>query len=157
MKKDVDRRAVKILLACLDLEVRELAEHMGYDEGYAVNVLNGFTEARPAFRRALGDTIATLILGTYEPDVAESYPAEPLVRLVTRAAEQAPSKRDFYRDLGTSSQTLKSRNTFDGVFVDRICCALGVHPSSVYGDSVFDRSSSVGCDLDGEDQEREAS
>ena len=129
----VDRKSIKILLAALELEANEFADRIGYDKGYVVNVLNGFTVASPGFRKALGDTIASLVLGTYEPGVAESYPAEPLVRLVTRAAEQAASKRDFYRNLGTSSQALKSRETFDGVFVDRICCALGVHPSSVYG------------------------
>lgn len=132
MKRSIDRRAVRILLACLDLEVRELAEHMGYDEGYVVNVLGGFTEARPAFRRALGDTIATLIFGTCE-EVEDSYEPGPLVRFVERAAVEAPNKRDFYRDLGTNAQALRNRKRLDGVFVDRICCALGVHPSAVYG------------------------
>ena len=128
-----DRKTIKVLLACLELEIRELADHMGYDEGYVVNVLNGFTEARPGFRRAFGETIGSLVLGTYEPETAERYPAQPLVDYVMRRADEAPSKRDFYRDLGTSSQALKSRKTFDGIFVDRICCSLGVHSSSIYG------------------------
>ena len=130
---EVDRKTIKVLLACLDLEVGELAERIGYDKGYVVNVLNGLAVARPGFRRAFGETIASLILGTFEPNVLESYPAEPLVRLINRAAEQASSKREFYRDLGTSAQALKGRKTFDGVFVDRICCALGIHPTSIYG------------------------
>ncbi len=129
----VDRKTIKVLLACLDLEVGELAEHMGYDEGYVVNVLSGFTEARPGFRRAFGETIGSLVLGTFEPAMAEWYPTEPLVALIERRAEEAPSRRDFFRDLGTSAQAVRSRKRFDGIFVDRICCALGVHPSSVYG------------------------
>jgi len=129
----VDRKTIKVLLACLDLEVGELAEHMGYDEGSVVTVLNGFTEARPGFRRAFGETIGSLILGTFEPEMGEWYPAEPLAALIERRAEEAPSRREFFRDLGTSAQAVKSRKRFDGIFVDRICCALGVHPSSVYG------------------------
>jgi hypothetical protein len=41
----VDRKALNVLLAVLDLEQRELAELMGYREGYVANVLNGFTKA----------------------------------------------------------------------------------------------------------------
>jgi hypothetical protein len=51
VKAQLDRRAMKILLAALDLEKQELAEHVGYDKGYVVNVLNGFTKARS--RRAI--------------------------------------------------------------------------------------------------------
>jgi hypothetical protein len=131
--KDIDRKTIKILLAALELEVRELAELMGYDNGYVVNVLNGLTVARPAFRRAFGETIGSLVLGTYQPASAETYPAAPLIALVESRAAHANSKRVFYRELGTSAQALKKRRTFDGVFVDRICCALGVHPTSVYG------------------------
>jgi hypothetical protein len=124
---------MKVLLAALDLEQRQLAEHVGYDKGYVVNVLNGFTKASPGFRRALGDTIVTLLLGPHEDTVKESYPPEPLVKLVEARAADAPNKRDFYRDLGTSPLAIKNRKRLDGVFVDRICCALGVHPTSVYG------------------------
>ncbi len=131
--KQIDRRTINILLAALDIEQHELAEMMGYDKGYVSNVFNGFTEARPAFRRAFGETIGSLILGTYEPVSRESYPAGPLVELIASRAAQAPSKREFYRELGTNASALKDRDTFDGLFVDRICCALGVHPSSVYG------------------------
>ena len=133
MKHEVDRKAIKILLAALDLEVHELATAMGYDGGYVTNVINGFTEASPSFRRAFGETIATFVFGRFEPSSTESYPPGPLVELVLRAAAQAPSKREFYRELGTSAQALKNRKSLDGILVDRICCALGVHPSSVYG------------------------
>ncbi len=128
-----DRKTIKVLLACLELEVNELAEHIGYDKGYVVNVLNGFTKASPHFRRALGDTVVSLLLGTNEDDVKETYPSEPLIRLIEARAAAAPNKQDFYRELGTSAQTIRNRKSFDGLFVDRICCALGVHPSSVYG------------------------
>ncbi|MDQ3964620.1 MAG: hypothetical protein M3277_12040 [Actinomycetota bacterium] len=130
---EVDRKTINVLLACLGLEVNELAERMGYDRGYVSNVINGFTEARPAFRRAFGETIGSMVLGTYHPRSMERYPAAPLVELIHRRAAEAPRKRDFYRDLGISSEGLKDRDTFDGIFVDRVCCALGVHPSAVYG------------------------
>lgn len=133
MKHEVDRKTIKILLACLDLDVRELADRMGYEVGYVVNVLTGSTTASPSFRRAFGETVGVLILGTYRLPVMESYPPEPLLALIERSAAQAPNKPDFYRDLGTSAQALRARKRFDAVFVDRICCALGVHPSSVYG------------------------
>lgn len=132
MKHEVDRKSIKIILAALDLEVHELATAMGYDAGYFTNVTNGFTQASPGFRRAFGDTIATFVFGQFEPSKIESYPPGPLLELVQRAASRAPSKREFYRELGTSAQALKSRKSLDGILVDRICCALGVHPSSVY-------------------------
>lgn len=131
--KKVDRRTINILLAALDVEQHELAEMMGYDRRYLSNVLNGFLEARPAFRRAFGETLATLMLGTFVSVGAERYPAAPLVDLIKKRAAQAVNKRDFYRDLGTSAEALKRRETLDGLFVDRVCCALGIHPSSVYG------------------------
>lgn len=115
MKGQVDRRTIKVLLAALELEQQELADHMGYQRFYVVNVLNGFTKASPAFRRAFGETIATLILGPYE-NALESYPPEPLLRLIESRAAAAPSKRDFYRDLGTNPQALKSRKVFGGLF-----------------------------------------
>lgn len=129
----VDRKTINILLAALDIEQHELSEMMGYDKGYVSNVFNGFTEARPAFRRAFGETIGSLILGTFEPLSRERYPADPLVKLIAARASQAVSKREFYREIGTNASALRGRKTFDGLFVDRVCCALGVHPSSVYG------------------------
>lgn len=129
----VDRKSINVLLAALGIEQHELAEMMGYDKGYVSNVFNGFTEARPAFRRAFGETIGSLILGTFAPVSRETYPAGPLMELISARASQAESKREFYRELGTNASALRDRKTFDGVFVDRVCCALGVHPSSVYG------------------------
>jgi hypothetical protein len=129
---EIDRKTIKILLVSLDLELRALADHIGYDKRYVVNVLNGFTKASPSFRRAFGETIASLVLGPHE-SVRESYPPEPLVKLIESRAAEAPSKREFYRDLGTNAQAIRNRKRFDGVFVDRVCCALGVHPSSIYG------------------------
>ncbi len=133
MKREVDHKAIKVLLACLELEMNELADHLGYEAGYVANVLNGFTEVSPGFRRAFGETIASLVLGPVEEKVKETYPAEPLVRLIEARAAAAPSKKEFYRELGTHALAIKGRKSFDGLFVDRICCALGVHPTSVYG------------------------
>ena len=127
-----DRKTIAILLAALELEQNQLAELMGYDKGYVSNVFNGFTIARPAFRRAFGETIASLILGNFQPPTAETYPADPLVSLIEKRAAQTPCKRDFYRDLGTSHQALRHRKVLDALLVDRLCCALGVHPTSVY-------------------------
>lgn len=129
----VDRKTINVLFAALGMEHHRFAELMGYDEGYVSNVFNGYTAASPAFRRAFGETVGTLILGTSEREVMESYPAGPLVELILQRAARAASKRDFYRDLGTSAQALKRRNYLDGLFVDRICCQLGVHLSSLYG------------------------
>lgn len=75
----------------------------------------------------------TLLLGPYEEAVKETYPPEPLIKLVEARATDAPNKRDFYRELGTSPLATKNRKSLDGAFVDRICFALGVHPTSVYG------------------------
>ena len=130
----VDVKTFRVMLACLELEVNELAERMGYDARYVSNVVNGFTKASPAFRRAFGETIGTLVFGTYEPPSAGRYPAEPLVALIRQRASEAPRKRDFYRDIGVSGEALRRHATFDGVFVDRVCCALGVHPSALYGE-----------------------
>jgi hypothetical protein len=130
----VDRRAINVVLAALGLERGELARRMGYDEGYVSNVLNGLAAASAAFRTALGETIATLLLGPHDSSAKERYPAEPLVALIERRAGGAASQRDFYRELGTSPRALRSRRSFDGVFVDRICCALGVHPANLYPD-----------------------
>ena len=129
----VDRKTLHILLAALDIEQHELAEMMGYDRRYLSNVVNGFSEARPAFRRAFGETIANLILGNYQAETKEFYPAGPLLELISRRADEAVSKRDFYAEIGANAQALKNRKRFDGVFVDRVCCQLGVHPSSIYG------------------------
>ena len=128
-----DRKTLNILLAALEIEQNQLAELMGYRQGYVSNVFNGFTEARPAFRRAFGETIGSLILGNYQPPTAERYPAGPLVSLLANRAADAPCKRDFYRDLGIN-ESIKNRDTLDAMTVDRICCSLGIHPTSVYPD-----------------------
>jgi len=93
----------------------------------------GSPRLRPGFRRAFGETVASLVLGPHEETVMESYPPEPLMKLIESRAAEAPSKREFYRELGTNAQAIKNRKRFDGLFVDRVCCALGVHPTSVYG------------------------
>jgi hypothetical protein len=123
---------LNILLAALGLEQKELATLMGYDKAYVVNVFNGHTVARPAFRRALGETIGSLILGTYEPASAERYPAAPLLSVIQNRAADAPCKRDFYRKLGVNV-SIHNRETLDALLVDRVCCSLGIHPTSVYG------------------------
>jgi hypothetical protein len=131
--RGVDRRTIRILRASLDLDTERLANRMGYDTGYVANVLSGFADASPVFRRAFGETIGSLILGTHSLVTRESYPPGPLVALIESRAVEAPSKREFYRELGTSAQAIRGRKSFDAVFVDRVCCALGVHPSAVYG------------------------
>jgi hypothetical protein len=131
---EVDTKTFRVLLACLDLEVNELADHMGYDARYVSNVVNGCTKASPAFRRAFGETIGTLVFGTYHPGKPERYPSAPLLELIQRRAADATSKRDFYRHVGVNAQSLKENGSVSGLVVDRICCALGVHPSAVYGD-----------------------
>jgi hypothetical protein len=148
----VDRKAVNVLLAVLGIEQRELAELMGYRDGYVANVLNGCTKASVAFREAFGVAIAELVLGPAGHRL-HSLPATPLADLLTKRASQAPCKAQFYADLGLSPRGWNKRKSVPEVLVDSVCCALGVHPSSLYGASVFDRSSDGGCDLDGEEQE----
>ncbi len=134
----IDRRAWLIILHVLDMEQKEFAEHMGYGPGYLVNVLTGQTRVHAPFRRAFGDTLATLILGPAAQQLrAERYPAGPLVELIERRALEAPSKRWFYEDLGIST-TWKKRDTFSGIDVDRLCCALGVNPVDLYPNFIDD-------------------
>ncbi len=131
---EVDTKTFRVLLACLELELNELADLMGYDHRYVCNVVNGFTKPSPGFRRAFGETIGSLVFGAYRPLSAERYPAAPLLALIRKRAAQAPSKRAFYRDVGVNVQGLNDAATVNGLVVDRICCALGVHPSAIYGD-----------------------
>lgn len=128
----IDRRAVNVLLAVLRIGQRDLAERMGYRTGYVVNVLNGCADASPAFRIAFADAIADLLLGTNGRS-KERYPARPLAELIRRRAEEASRKHQFYADLGISPHGWNKRDTVSSSLVDRICCALGVHPSSIYG------------------------
>ena len=128
----VDRRAVKILLAALELEQRELAAHMGYDATYVANIFGGFTEPSGAFKRAFGELVADLLLGDARKKPT-LYPAAPLKELIARRAADARDKAQFYADLGLGSSGLNGRRHVTADVVDRICCALGVHPSAVYG------------------------
>ena len=128
----IDRRALDVVLAVLEIDKRDLAEMMGYRSGYVTNVLCGFTKASPSFRQAFGRAIAELIFPADE-DGPRTYPAGPLVELVQRRAAEAPSKEQFYSDLGISRHGWNKRAVVTDELVDRVCCALGVHPSSVYG------------------------
>lgn len=129
---NVDRRAVRVILALCEMEVGDFAEYLGYERGYVSNVVTGQTRPSPAFRKAFGDTVAQLVFG-------EGYgrgrllPAAPLLDLIRRRARYAARKRDFYSDNGINMNYLSSREFVREVVVDRICSALGVHPSSLYG------------------------
>jgi transcriptional regulator with XRE-family HTH domain len=127
----IDRRALQVLLAVLGIEQRELADRMGYERQYVANVLNGFTKVSRPFRRAFGEAVAELVLGT-EKLRTDIYPAGPLVEILLRRAEQASNRRDFFADLGLNCHGLKERKTFSASEVDRLCCELGLHPSSLY-------------------------
>ena len=130
----VDRRAVDVILAVLGIEQRELAELMGYRDGYVANVMNGCTSASPAFRQAFGDALAELVLGPVGHPLL-TLPAAPLVDLLKKRAAQAPSKRQFYADLGISPHGWNKREVVTELVVDRICSALGVHPSTLYDEA----------------------
>lgn len=128
----MDRRTVNILLAALDMEQRELAALMGYDKVYVSNVMGGFTPPSDAFKRAFGDAIADLILG--ESRTARSrLSAQPLADYLARRAENVPCKKTFYADLGLSLQGWSNRKHVTEELVDRVCCALGIHPTEIYG------------------------
>jgi transcriptional regulator with XRE-family HTH domain len=127
----VDRRSLNVLLAALDLEQRELAELMGYRKGYVANVLNGCTKASASFRDALGAAVTELPLGS--PERTTTLPAAPLSDLIRKRAARAPCKEQFYEDLGISPHGWNKREVVSEALVDRVCCALGVHPSSLYG------------------------
>lgn len=130
--KTVDRTAVNVILAVLSLEQRELAELMGYRDGYVANVLNGCTKASLNFREAFGRALAELVLGPAGHPL-QTLPAGPLVELLKARAAQAPSKKQFYADLGISAHGWNKRELVTEALVDRICCELGVHPSALYG------------------------
>ena len=128
----VDKRTLNVLLALLGIDKHELAERMGYRDGYVKNVLCGVAKASPSFRQAFGAAITELILPP-EDDRPQVYPAGPLAELVHRRAAEAPCKEQFYNDLGISRHGWNKRAMVPEELVDRVCCALGVHPSSVYG------------------------
>jgi transcriptional regulator with XRE-family HTH domain len=128
----IDRRAVKVILALCDMERKDLAERLGYDRRYVNNVLCGQTHPSPAFCRAFGDTVSELVFGE-RCRSGRMLPVAPLLKLVRRRARYAAGKRDFYSDNGINMNYLSSREFVSEVVVDRICSALGVHPSSLYG------------------------
>ena len=130
---EVDRRAVQVILALCDIELHEFAEHLGYERGYVSNVLTGQTSPSPAFCRAFADTVAELIFGD-SCFSGRMLPAAPLVELVRRRARYAASKRAFYSDHGINMSYLGSREVVSEAVVDRICSALGVHPSAIYAE-----------------------
>ena len=128
----VDRKAINVLLAALDVEQREFAARMGYDKGYVVNVFNGFTPPSDAFRQAFGEVVADLVIGSSRTDVSR-LPAKPLVDFLDRRAAEGGSRQAFYEDLGLNRQGWQRRKHVSESLLDRICCQLGVHPSEIYG------------------------
>lgn len=130
-----DRRALNVLLAALEIEQRDLAEAMGYRSGYVANVLGGFTQASGAFKAAFGELVAELLLGPSRKG-AETYPAGPLRELIERRAAEAGSRKQLFSALGLSSDGWNKRVSVTASLVDRVCCALGVHPTALYPDFV---------------------
>lgn len=128
----IDRRAVQVILALCDMEFRDFADHLGYDRGYVSNVLTGQTRPSPAFCRAFGDTVAQLVFGE-GCSTGTMLPTAPLLDLIRRRARYVPRKRDFYSDNGINMKYLSSREFISETVVDRVCSALDIHPSSVYG------------------------
>lgn len=128
----IDRRAVRVLLALLDIDRKEFADRLGYDRRYVNNVLCGSTRPSPAFCRAFGDAVAELVFGD-RSQCGRMLPSAPLLELVRRRARYAPRKRDFYSDNGINMNYLSSREFLSEAVVDRVCSSLGVHPSSLYG------------------------
>jgi transcriptional regulator with XRE-family HTH domain len=130
---NVDRKTLNILLAALDIEQRELAERMGYDKGYVVNIFNGFTAPSDGFKRTFGEVVADLVLGSSRTDVSR-LPAQPLIEYLRRRAQEAECRSQFYEDLGLTPQGWHRRKYVSESLLDRICCQLGIHPSEIYGD-----------------------
>ncbi|MGH2819324.1 MAG: hypothetical protein ACRDJ5_01580 [Actinomycetota bacterium] len=127
----IDRRAINVLLAALDVEQRDVAARMGYQPGYVANVFNGCSPSSDAFKKAFGEVVAELVLGNSNK-AARSYPAGPLRALIERRAGEAVSRMDFYADLGVSCYGWNKRERVSAALIDRVCCAVGVHPSAIY-------------------------
>ena len=151
----VDRKSINILLAALDIEQRELAHRMGYDKVYVSNVLCGFTPASDAFKQSFGEVVADLVIGTSRTE-ASRLPAGPLVEFLENRAKSATCRSAFYEELGLNVQGWINRKYVTESLLDRICCQLGVHPSAIYGDSVFERLAPLAA-LDGKNQGPESS
>jgi len=127
-----NRTALKVLLAALEIEQRALAKELGYEPGYVANVFNGCTPPSDAFKRAFGDVLADLLLGASRTE-ASRLPAQPLAEFLATRAKDTPCKSEFYAELGLSPQGWDKRRYVTDSLVDRVCCALGVHPSAIYG------------------------
>jgi transcriptional regulator with XRE-family HTH domain len=128
----VDRRTLNVLLAALDIEQRELAGRMGYDQAYVANILNGFALPSDSFKQAFGEALTDLLIGASHTDVTQ-LPAQPLIDFLNRRACQAESRACFFEELGLNPQSWTRRKYVNESQLDRICCALGVHPSAIYG------------------------
>lgn len=139
--KGIDRKAMKVLLATLDLEQQELADRIGYEKGYVANVLNGLPRHRLGSavpRRHDRHAPAQSLRGDGQGELSVRAAYEARRGTRGRCAEQTRLlPRPRYRPLA-----IKNRTSLDGVFVDRICCTLGVHPTSVYGLD-YDREASA--------------
>ena len=128
----VDRKSINILLAALEIEQRELAERMGYEPAYVVNVFNGFTAPSDGFKKAFGAVVADLVLGSSRTDVSR-LPAAPLTEFLRKRADRAECRSQFYADLGLTAQAWNRRKFVTESQLDDICCQLGIHPSEIYG------------------------
>jgi hypothetical protein len=87
----VDRRTINVLLAAVEIELRDLAARMGYRPGYVANVFNGVSTPSDAFKKAFGEVVAELFLGS-SCKAARSYPAGPLRELIERRAGDAAQR-----------------------------------------------------------------
>ena len=128
----VDRTTINILLAALDIEQRELAADMGYEPAYVANVFNNSAAPSDAFKLAFGNALADRLLGRSRTQNSR-LPARPLADYLAHRAREAWSREQFYADLGLSSHGWAKRRFVTEELVDRVCCQLGVHPSSIYG------------------------
>ena len=127
-----NRTALNVMLAALELEQREVARLMGYDERYVSNVFNGFTPASCAFKRELGRVLADLLLGESNGGRSRGLPAKPFVEFLEKRSSEAPNVADFYDDLGLSRRGWSNRKFVSEDLVDRVCCELGIHISAIY-------------------------
>lgn len=128
-----NRTALNVMLAALELEQREVAQLMGYDERYVSNVFNGFTSPSAAFKSEFGRVLADLLLGETNGGKSRGLPAKPFTDYIERRAGQAPNIADFYADLGLSRRGWSNRKFVSEELVDRVCCQLGIHISAIYG------------------------
>lgn len=128
----VDRRTINVLLAALEIEQHELAERMGYDKGYVVNVFNTFTAPSDSFKKAFGEVVADLVLGSSRTHVSR-LEAAPLIDYLRKRAQEAECRSQFYAHLGLTAQAWNRRKFVTASQVDDICCQLGIHPSEIYG------------------------